>query len=199
MKRLLLIVIIPWWSASAALPTLSQLAEELSGIRERLAAATNATASLEARLSALTNLNAKLEGIYNATKSGRAQWHGGAPSYRYDTNTVGGIIRLLETYPDGFTFEEPGRARRIPAPEEAAEHAALVRDAHPRRIEALRQSIARWDALGAATPTNDQQVIDAARARINAARARKTLQRLEALSQTNEVSVAVAPSEGSAK
>lgn len=192
MKRLLLLVIVPWWAASAALPSLTQLADDLANIRERVSELTNLSARAEARIDALTNLAARMEAAWNATQQGRRALHG-APSYRYDTNEVTRVIQRLETYPDGYVYEQPGTRTKALAPAEIAEREEWKRNAPQRRAEALRQSIAYWDEQAAIPQTNDTAVIAAAHARINAARQRKALERLLAQSATNEVTVTVSP------
>jgi len=194
-KKLLLLVIVPWWAASAALPSLTQLADDLANIRERVSELTNLSARAEARIDALTNLAARMEAAWNSTDHGRRALHG-KPSYRYDTNEATRVIQRVEIHPDGYEYTVPGSARRALTPEEAAEAAALRRDAPARRIEALRESIARWDETASAPATNDEAIVSTAQARINAAKARKTLERLLARQGTNTVTVTVSPPGG---
>lgn len=193
-KRLALLVIIPWWSASA-LPSLSQLAEDIANIRGSLAALTNLSDRVEGRLATATNLAARMEAAWNSTGAGRLALHG-KPSHRYETNEVTRIIQRVEVHPDGYEYVVPGSRVRALTPEEAAEAAALRKDAAAQRIQRLRESIEKWDAAGAAPAADDQAVISAAKARINAAKARKTLERLLARQETNTVTVTVTPQGG---
>ena len=197
MKRLILAaLVISAFAAHAALPSLSDLAANLTSLTERLnnltaryAQTTNALAEANARMAETTNSIHRMIAALNATAEMRRAYHGAFTS-RLETNIVERTIRRVDVYADGYEHVEPGHVRRYYTPEEEAARLARRKPKATLadRIAALQSKIAQLEAKRD-NGTND---LEAAYAVIEIAAKRKTLARLEA-SQTNVVEVIVSP------
>lgn len=125
--------------------------------------------------------------------AGRARWHGGAPVSEYRTNETTRIIERADIYPDGWEYIDPASRRKALTPEEAAARAASRRTAKQARIGSLQ---AQLDALReqlTVPATNDELIVSQAQARIRIASIQRTLDRLTAPTNTNEVVITVTP------
>ena len=200
MKRLLLAaLVISAFAAHAALPSLSDLAanltsltERLNNLTERYAQTTNALADANARMADVTNSIHRMIAAFNATAEMRRAFHGYFVS-DFRTNLTERTITRVDVYADGYEHTEKGRTRRYYTPEEEA---ARIAARKPKatlddRMAALQSQIERLEARRN-NGTND---LDAAYAVIELAAKRKTLERLEA-SRTNVVDVVVTPQGG---
>ena len=127
------------------------------------------------------------------TAAGRRDWHGGVVESHLETNEATRVIQRVDRHSDGFVWRETGSKVRPLSPEDAADAAARRRDARQKRIDFLRENIARLVAEGSAPATNNEQIAAAAMARINAKRYQKSLDRLLAEQTTNVVNVVISP------
>ena len=194
-------------TAHAALPSLSDLANSLASLTTRFddatnrvavltaqyAESTNRIASLTARIDALTNTTARFEAAVNSAENLRRAYHGGSPVSRFETNEVTRIIQRIDVYPDGWEYLAVGATRRALTPEEATNIAGRRRTAKTARIKFLEDQLPALDATGAMTCTNDTQILEAAKARLEAASIRRKLARLYAETSTNTVNVTITP------
>jgi uncharacterized small protein (DUF1192 family) len=183
-------------TANAALPSLSDLAanltsmtERLNGLTERYAQTTNALAEANARMAETTNSIHRMIAALNATAEMRRAYHGAFTS-RFETNIVERTIRRVDVYADGYEHVEPGHVRHYYTTEEEAARLARRKPKATLedRIAALQSQIERLEEKR----DNGTNEVEAAYAVIEIAAKRKMLARLEA-SQTNVVDVVVTP------
>jgi len=127
------------------------------------------------------------------TSSGRARWHGGAPVPEYRTNETTRIIERVDIYPDGWEYVDTASRRRALTPEEAAERAAKRRNASADRVRSLEARISALQSSLTVPATNDELIVSQANARLQIVSLQRTLDRLRSRSQTNVVTVVVAP------
>lgn len=142
-----------------------------------LFAETNAVMTTEERL-------AKLEATINSNEDLRKVYHGGSPTYHFETNLETKIIQRLDKYPDGYVHIEKGQARKIPTAARSANIKTMSAKMKGMRIDRLKRRI---ETLS--TQTN-------AVAMAQLEQAKRLLERLEKSSVTNEVSVTITPQSG---
>ena len=184
--------------SSAALPTLSGLAEQFAALQTHYAESTNRIATLQARFDALqsrladaTNANSRLIAAFNATDALRQAFHGGSPVPSYITNWTERTVARIDTYPDGYTHRIDGWRKRIKTPEELAAIVAARKSPEVRRqkqLTMLKDSEASLTKI-LETSTND---VERARAVITLHNVRRNILRLEN-SGTNTVNVTITP------
>lgn len=197
MKRIILAAVaFSAFATYAALPSLSELAnnltsltERMSSLTERYAQTTNALAETRARLDNATNALARCLAAFNSTMELRRALHGTFVS-TFITNVAERTIARVDVYADGYEHTEKGRTRRYYTPEEEAARLAARKPKATLddRIAAIRADIARLEAV----KNNGTNEVEAAHAIITLAARQKTLARLEA-SKTNVVEVIVTP------
>ncbi len=127
------------------------------------------------------------------SSAGRARWHGGNPVSEYRTNETTRIIERADIYPDGWEYIDPASRRKALTPEEAAARAASRRTAKPSRIDALQAQLDALRAQLTVPATNDALIVSQAQARLRIASIQRSLDRLTAQANTNEVTVIVGP------
>ena len=155
-------------------------------------------AEIEAILSAArdTAPDALLSAVYAAemkTAQGRAKWHGGQPVSSFVTNETTRLIERIDRYPDGWEWIDTAVRRKALTPEEAARRAAERRSARQTRVESLQTRIDALQARLAVPATTDELIVSQAKTRLEIASLQRTLDRLNAQSQTNIVTVTVTP------
>ena len=193
--------------SSAALPTLSSLAEQFSSLADRYADSTNRISALQTRFDALqsrldetqndaaamrnrlavlqmsfaeaTNVDSRLEAAFNATSALREAFHGGKPVPRYVTNAEERVCFRVDAYPDGYEHIEQGSRRRILTDAEAALVAARRVE---RRTQLRKDAFALWKAKAAVAlelAENGTNELDRAKGIVDLYAAKKQIARLE--------------------
>jgi len=194
------------WIAASGYLDEWQAAAFFSDSYPAFAAITNAVASsgvatpaeIETILSAArdTAPDALLSAVYAAemkTAQGRAKWHGGLPVSSFATNETTRIIERIDRYPDLWEWIDTAARRKALTPEEAARRATKRRSARQTRVKSLQSRIDALQATLAVPATNDELIVSQAKTRLEIASLQRTLDRLNAQSQTNIVTVTVTP------
>ena len=152
-------LISPW--VQAAIPSLTQIADDLANMRTHFAEATNAVSQMRERLTNATNVIAQIVGTFEAAKNLRERFHGGRiGQYVFSvTNETGNgrqAVRLInvELYRDGSVwtnaadvaavrrFDPEAAAKAIAAAAAEAERvrAAWERENLPPALAAIREA-----------------------------------------------------------
>lgn len=130
--------------------------------------------SLEAKIS-------RLESVINQDNDLRKLYHGGIPTYTYETNLVEETVQRIDKYPDGYIHIEKGQKRPLITPEKLAKMEVARKNLKFSRIDRLKERI---DTLSKSTNALDFAKLD---------KCKRLLERLERSSTTNTVDVIVKP------
>lgn len=123
----------------------------------------------------------RLESVINQDNRLRKLYHGGIPTYTYETNLTKETVQRIDRYPDGYIHIEKGQKRPLITPEKLAKREIAIKNLKIDRINSLKQRI---DTLSKST-----NAVDAARLE----QSKRLLERLERSSTTNYVDVVVTP------
>jgi hypothetical protein len=123
----------------------------------------------------------RLESVINQDNRLRKLYHGGIPTYTYETNLTEETIQRIDRYPDGYIHIEKGQKMPLITPEKLAKMEIARKNLKVSRIDRLKERI---DTLSKST-----NAVDAARLE----QSKRLLERLERSSTTNYVDVVVKP------
>jgi hypothetical protein len=123
----------------------------------------------------------RLESVINQDNRLRKLYHGGIPTYTYETNLTEETIQRIDRYPDGYIHIEKGQKRPLITPEKLAKMEVARKNLKVSRIDRLKERI---DTLSKST-----NAVDAARLE----QSKRLLERLERGSNTNYVDIVVTP------
>lgn len=130
--------------------------------------------SLEAKIS-------RLESVINQDNRLRKLYHGGIPTYTYETNLTEETVQRIDKYPDGYIHIEKGQKRPLITPEKLAKMKVARKNLKIDRINSLKQRI---DTLSKSTNAVDSAKLD---------KCKRLLERLEKQSTTKYVDLVVKP------
>jgi type VI protein secretion system component VasK len=123
----------------------------------------------------------RLESVINQDNRLRKLYHGGIPTYTYETNLIEETVQRIDKYPDGYIYIEKGQKRPLITPEKLAKMEVARKNLKIDRINSLKQRI---DTLSKSTNAVDFARLD---------QCKRLLERLERSSTTNYVDVVVTP------
>jgi hypothetical protein len=123
----------------------------------------------------------RLESVINKDNNLRKLYHGGIPTYTYETNLVEETVQRIDRYPDGYIHIEKGQKRPLITPEKLAKMEVARKNLKVSRIDRLKERI---DTLSKST-----NAVDAARLE----QSKRLLERLERSSTTNHIDIVVTP------
>lgn len=139
-------------SAQAALPSLTDIAETISNLRERLAENTNWQARAEARIEAfrdrIENLSESRDAmlaVIEGDKNLRERYHGGRIAQYILTNDVGRIIRV-DLYADATCWTNGATEAAYSAIKDPEARLKAVREAREREAERREAAQAAFEA-----------------------------------------------------
>jgi type VI protein secretion system component VasK len=123
----------------------------------------------------------RLESVINQDNRLRKLYHGGIPTYTYETNLVEETVQRIDKYPDGYIYIEKGQKRPLITPEKLAKMEVARKNLKIDRINSLKQRI---ETLSKSTNAVDFAKLD---------KCKRLLERLERSSTTNTVDIIVKP------
>ena len=123
----------------------------------------------------------RLESVINKDNNLRKLYHGGIPTYTYETNLVEETVQRIDKYPDGYIHIEKGQKIPLITPEKLAKMEVARKNLKVSRIDRLKERI---DTLSKST-----NAVDAARLE----QSKRLLERLERSSTTNYIDIVVTP------
>ena len=123
----------------------------------------------------------RIEAVINQDNNLRKLYHGGIPTYTYETNLTEETIQRIDKYPDGYIHIEKGQKRALLTPEKLAKMEIARKNIKISRINSLKERI---EVLSKST-----NAVDAARLE----QSKRLLERLEKQSTTNYVDLVVKP------
>lgn len=123
----------------------------------------------------------RLESVINQDNRLRKLYHGGIPTYTYETNLTEETIQRIDRYPDGYIHIEKGQKMPLITPEKLAKMEVARKNLKVSRIDRLKERI---DTLSKST-----NAVDAARLE----QSKRLLERLERSSTTNHIDLVVTP------
>lgn len=123
----------------------------------------------------------RLESVINQDNNLRKLYHGGIPTYTYETNLTEETVQRIDRYPDGYIHIEKGQKRPLITPEKLAKMEVARKNIKISRISSLKQRI---ETLSKSTNAVDFAKLD---------RCKRLLERLERSSTTNTVDIIVKP------
>lgn len=123
----------------------------------------------------------RLESVINQDNRLRRLYHGGIPTYTYETNLVEETVQRIDRYPDGYIHIEKGQKRALITPEKLVQMEVARKNLKVSRIDRLKERI---DTLSKST-----NAVDAARLE----QSKRLLERLERSSTTNYIDIVVTP------
>jgi hypothetical protein len=123
----------------------------------------------------------RLESVINQDNRLRKLYHGGIPTYTYETNLIEETVQRIDKYPDGYIYIEKGQKRPLITPEKLAKMEVARKNLKIDRINSLKQRI---DTLSKSTNAVDFARLD---------KCKRLLERLERSSTTNTVDIIVKP------
>lgn len=123
----------------------------------------------------------RLESVINKDNNLRKLYHGGTPTYTYETNLTEETVQRIDRYPDGYIHIEKGQKRPLLTPEKFAKREIAKKNMTIKRINTLKERI---EILSKST-----NAVDAARLE----QSKRLLERLERGSNTNYVNIVVTP------
>lgn len=123
----------------------------------------------------------RLESVINQDNNLRKIYHGGMPTYTYETNLTEETVQRIDRYPDGYIHIEKGQKRPLLTPEKLAKREIAKKNMTIKRINSLKERI---EILSKST-----NAVDAARLE----QSKRLLERLERGSNTNYVDIVVTP------
>lgn len=130
--------------------------------------------SLESKIS-------RLESVINQDDNLRRIYHGGIPTYTYETNLIEETVQRIDRYPDGYIHIEKGQKKALMAPEKLAKIAVAKKNIKINRIQSLKKRI---ETLSMSTNAVDQAKLE---------QSKRLLERLERSATTNYVDIVVKP------
>lgn len=123
----------------------------------------------------------RLESVINKDNNLRKLYHGGIPTYTYETNLTEETVQRIDRYPDGYIHIEKGQKKPLITPEKLAKMEVARKNLKVSRIDRLKERI---DTLSKST-----NAVDAARLE----QSKRLLERLERSSTTNRIDIVVTP------
>lgn len=123
----------------------------------------------------------RLESVINQDNNLRKIYHGGIPTYLYETNLTEETIQRIDKYPDGYIHIEKGQKMPLLTPEKLAKREIERKKMKISRIQNLK---IRIDTLSKSTNAVDAAMLD---------KCKRLLERLEKQSTTNYVDLVVKP------
>lgn len=123
----------------------------------------------------------RLESVINKDNNLRKLYHGGIPTYTYETNLVEETVQRIDKYPDGYIHIEKGQKIPLITPEKLAKMEVARKNLKIDRIKSLKQRI---DTLSKSTNATDSAKLD---------KCKRLLERLERSSTTNRIDIVVTP------
>jgi hypothetical protein len=123
----------------------------------------------------------RLESVINQDNNLRRIYHGGIPTYTYETNLIEETVQRIDKYPDGYIHIEKGQKKALMTPEKLAKIAVAKKNIKINRINSLRQRI---ETLSMSTNAVDQAKLE---------QSKRLLERLERSATTNYVDIVVKP------
>lgn len=130
--------------------------------------------SLEAKIS-------RLESVINQDDNLRRIYHGGIPTYTYETNLIEETVQRIDRYPDGYIHIEKGQKKALMTPEKLAKIAVAKKNIKINRINSLKKRI---ETLSMSTNAVDQAKLE---------QSKRLLERLARSATTNYVDIVVTP------
>lgn len=123
----------------------------------------------------------RLESVINQDNNLRKLYHGGIPTYTYETNLTEETVQRIDKYPDGYIHIEKGQKRPLITPEKLAKMEVARKNIKISRISSIKQRI---ETLSKSTNAVDFAKLD---------KCKRLLERLERSSTTNTVDIIVKP------
>lgn len=123
----------------------------------------------------------RIESVINQDNNLRKLYHGGMPTYTYETNLTEETVQRIDRYPDGYIHIEKGQKRPLRTPEKLAKMEVARKNLKITRIQQLKTRI---DTLSKSTNAIDVARLD---------HCKRLLERLERSATTNYVDIVVTP------
>jgi hypothetical protein len=123
----------------------------------------------------------RLESVINQDDNLRRIYHGGIPTYTYETNLIEETVQRIDRYPDGYIHIEKGQKKALMTPEKLAKIAVAKKNIKINRINSLKKRI---ETLSMSTNAVDQAKLE---------QSKRLLERLERSTTTNYVDIVVTP------
>lgn len=123
----------------------------------------------------------RIESVINKDNNLRRLYHGGIPTYTYETNLTEETVQRIDKYPDGYIHIEKGQKRPLMTPEKLAKMEVAKKKLKSSRIDRLKERIE--------TLSKSTNAVDAA----TLSKCKRLLERLERSSTTNYIDIVVTP------